>query len=149
MAGPSFSCFNPCSGGCSSERELAQPDRGISEDVSILVLVDVPRKEFSRLFSRRSCRVSILVLVDVPRKAIALKVYVDGQLFQSLFWWMFLGKQKIRTGAVKASSFNPCSGGCSSESSTDSQHYIGSFSFNPCSGGCSSESGISRPRCTL
>ncbi len=59
--------------------------------VSILVLVDVPLKQYEKTGRDVTGIVSILVLVDVPLKQFS---YFgtgghDDMVFQSLFWWMF------------------------------------------------------------
>ena len=64
--------FNPCSGGCSSEGFFHALHPADDLGVSILVLVDVPRKGSFVGVLQKMCLVSILVLVDVPRKVPAL-----------------------------------------------------------------------------
>jgi len=87
-------CFNPCFGGCRSERLGILSLKQEHMRVSILVLVDVALKEIQCQKCKTTYHwVSILVLVDV-----ALKV-----------------QQLTSTGFIDIC-FNPCFGGCRSES---------------------------------
>jgi len=109
--------FNPCFGGCRSERVVL-----LARGRSLLV--------FQSLFWwmslwKASClrgrwtqhHVSILVLVDVALKGQnSGDADPDWSRFQSLFWWMSLWKTVAEWLPIAGSSFNPCFGGCRSES---------------------------------
>jgi len=86
--------FNPCFGGCRSERTLYGRDGEMGVRVSILVLVDVALKVTEKRPNSSLESVSILVFVDVALKEAPTAI-----------------------SRTRILSFNPCFGGCRSESS--------------------------------
>ncbi len=160
--------FNPCSFGCQSEsvEHLGLSRRGYP--VSILVLLDVSLKASPSVCvyhkqygfnpcsfgcqsercrraagGHRDCQVSILVLLDVSLKAPILRDR-HGERQVSILVLLDVSLKAYPTQASRScsSSFNPCSFGCQSESSSAGPTQSAWSGFNPCSFGCQSESGV-------
>ena len=136
-----YRSFNPCFRGCRSERitypfmknqitefqslfswmslwkDCCRDEIPACFSVSILVLVDVALKESYNNPVFRMEWVSILVLVDVALKGVSLPLFVEEQLVSILV----LVDVALKAFAIFCmmkphSSFNPCFGGCRSES---------------------------------
>ena len=133
--------FNPCCGGTPSPTADPRHAPGPADRVSILVVVERPRRPQASYEAAKVGEVSILVVVERPRRRretdgghpvagrVSILVVVerprrrDGLItsawpregFQSLLWWNDLADRSPAPMAITGSlGFNPCCGGTTS-----------------------------------